>query len=168
MTDFANAVRGEVELDLAGTTFVLRPSYEAVVACEVQTGLSLTDLALAADSGALKLDAAATVTTELIRAWGKETKTNSVAGVQRDKVGKLIYAMGVMLVLPRLAIVLLNAASGGVEASGKLKPIPEIMTPPGIGENSPGSPAPPSDGTPPSSGRARRTSSSRRSKPGSK
>ena len=49
----ANAVRGEVDLDLGGVTFTLRPSYDAVVACEDATGRSLTEMALAADDGSM-------------------------------------------------------------------------------------------------------------------
>lgn len=163
----ANAVRGEVDLDLGGMTFTLRPSYEAVVACEDATGMSLTEMALAADDGSLKIGAASTVVTEMIKAWGKAEKRASAIGVDRAKIGKLIFALGVMHVLPRIAIVLLTAASGGVDVSGKPKPIPEPILP-GIGETSPGSPPPPSDGAPTPSGRRRRTSSSPRSKPGSK
>lgn len=164
---FANAVRGEVDLDLGGVTFTLRPSYEAVVACEDATGLSLTELALASDDGSLKIGAAAVVVTEMVKAWGKAEKRSSAIGVDRTKIGKLIFDLGVMHVLPRIAIVLLNAASGGVDAQGKPKPIPEPILP-GIGETSPGSPPPPLDGAQTPSGRRRRTNSSARSKPGSK
>jgi hypothetical protein len=163
----ANTVRGEVELDLAGTRFVLRPSYEAVEACETQTGMSLSDMALAADAGSLKLAQASIVVTEFIRAWGKETKSASASAVKRERIAKLIFEMGVMVALPRLAIVLLSAASGGVDVSGKPKPMPVAKTPPGIGDDLPGSQEPPSGGRRRSSGRQRATSSSDSLKSGS-
>lgn len=163
----ANPIRGEVDIDLAGITFTLRPSYEAIVACEGQLGLALTEMALAADRGALSIGDTAAIVTELVRAWGKETGSNAARGVNVKKVGQLIFEMGVMTALPRVAIVLLKAASGGVDASGKDRPIPTTI-PSSIGENSQGSPPPPSDGPPASSGRRRRMNSGPRSKPGGK
>ncbi|MBB5684290.1 GTA-gp10 family protein [Sphingobium boeckii] len=109
----ANALRGEVTLTLDGTEYVLRPSYEATLAVEEQTGKSLLDLAVLADDGALTLRQMAIVTTEYIRAWGRETDVKSIAGVQAERIGELIYDTGTILVQPRLAIVLARATTGG-------------------------------------------------------
>lgn len=133
----ANPVRGEVELDLAGTVYPLRPSYEAVVACEKATGLSLTDLALAADRGSLSVEQAGIVVTEMIRAFGKANNIVSAIGVQPEKISRIIFAAGVMAVLPRVAIALLTAATGGVDVSGNPTPIAGTI-PPDIGETSQG------------------------------
>lgn len=163
----ANVIRGEVDIDLAGVSFTLRPSYEAVVACEDQLGLSLTDMAVQADLGKLHIPQLAVIIVEFVRAWGKETGNKPAQGLSADKVGRLIFSNGVMTASPRLAIVLGRAASGGVDASGKEKPIPEMILP-DIGGSSPGSPPPASAGPPPNSGRPRRTNSGPRSKRGSK
>jgi hypothetical protein len=163
----ANVIRGEVDIDLAGMTFTLRPSYEAVVACEEQVGLSLTEMAVEADKGSLHINQLAIIVVELVRAWGKETGSKPAQGLSTKKVGALIFTNGVMTVSPRVAIVLSQAAAGGVDASGKEKPIQELIQP-SIGENSPGSQQPPSGGQPANSGRRPRTSSGRRSKPGGK
>jgi hypothetical protein len=163
----ANVIRGEVEIDLAGMTFTLRPSYEAVVACEDQVGLSLTEMAVEADKGSLHINQLAIIVVELVRAWGKETGSKPAQGLSTKKVGALIFTNGVMTVSPRVAIVLSQAAAGGVDASGKEKPILDTI-PSSIGASSPGSPPPPSDGPQANSGPRRRTSSGRPSKRGGK
>jgi len=162
----ANDLRGEVDLELDGQSFVLRPSYEAVIACERQTGKSLIELAIAADNGTMGTEAAAIVVTECIRAWGRANADRAVAAVNAKRIGELLYDYGVMGVLPRVAIVLSRAASGGVTASGE--PKASTTTAEILADALRASPPPPSDGDPPNSGAQPATSSGRRSKRGSK
>lgn len=140
--DDANAVRGEVDLVLDGRSFVLRPSYTAVVAMEKKTGCALLQLTQLAEQGVLNQETQAIVVTELVRAWGREqnpdeyasaaerTRVNVAKSVNVDTMGELLFSVGVMAVQPRIAIVLGLAATGGCLPSGEVKAtgmtIPEI------------------------------------------
>jgi hypothetical protein len=67
----ANEVRGELSLKLAdGVEYVLRPSHEAIVAFEAETGRGLFDLSRSADTGMLTSSEAAIIATHCIRAHG--------------------------------------------------------------------------------------------------
>ena len=129
----ANAVRGEVDLVLGGQSFVLRPSYTAVVAMEKKTGFSLLQLAQLAEQGVLTQEALASVVTELVRAWGREqildeyaspserSHVTSAKAASVESIADLLYPVGVMAVQPRIAIVLGLAATGGCLPSGEVK-----------------------------------------------
>lgn len=109
-----NWLRGEVSIELEGETYILRPSYEAITAIEEITGRSLLQLMEAADSGALPLKQAAVIVTEFIKAWGREQgdKPHFEKFTAR-RVGELLYDEGMLKVNPRVALVLLNALTGG-------------------------------------------------------
>ena len=136
----ANEVRGEIDLDLDGQRYVLRPSYQAIVACEKKTGMPLIQLGALAEQGLLPLEAQAIVTTELIRAWGRSLVLDEYAsagdrmiatsarGSSVEAIGELLYGVGAMAVQPRLGIVLGLAASGGCLPSGEVKPTAGTMT----------------------------------------
>jgi hypothetical protein len=117
----ANELRGEVDVEFEGVSFVLRPSFEAVQAAEKATGKGLMQLYNEACDGALGIGQAAIVTTELIRAWGRATDNNSARAVNPARVGELIHETGLMNVLARLAIVLGWAVTGGCKADGTPK-----------------------------------------------
>ncbi|MCH4894008.1 hypothetical protein GO308_12870 [Sphingomonas sp. SFZ2018-12] len=121
MTEQANEIRGEVEVTLDGQSFVLRPSWEAILAIEKQTGRSVAQLAFAAEAHELTIETLAIIVTECIRAWGKSIERISVQGVQPDRIGELIFSEGLLKVIPRVAIVLLRAVTGGVLPSGEPK-----------------------------------------------
>lgn len=122
-----NPERGEIELELGGATYVLRPTFEARAAFEKATGLSLVQLAQTAADGSMPLDNAAIVVTECVKAWGKAENVTSAAGANVRRIGELIYEAdgGLMIVLKRLQIMLILAATGGYTASGFPKPKPE-------------------------------------------
>jgi hypothetical protein len=117
----ANEVRGEVDLILDHTRFVLRPSYEAVLAVEKETGKGLIALATAATDGALGLSDAALITAEFIRAWGRSVEDPVARAVDTGKIGELIHEYGLMRVTLRLAMVLTLAATGGCKNDGSPK-----------------------------------------------
>ncbi|KQO51409.1 hypothetical protein [Sphingomonas sp. Leaf257] len=136
----ANAVRGEVDLVLDGQSFVLRPSYTAIVAMEKKTGLALLQLTQLAEQGVLTQEAQAIVVTELVRGWGREqvldeyssaserSRVTAHKGVNVDTIAELLFPVGVMAVQPRIAIVLGLAATGGCLPSGEAKAT-GMMTP---------------------------------------
>jgi hypothetical protein len=117
----ANEERGEVDLELDGTRFVLRPSYEAVIAVEKATGKGILALAFAAKDGGISLTEAGIVTAELVRAWGRSTGEAVAANVDTDRITELIHVYGLMRVTLRLAIVLTNAVTGGCKSDGSPK-----------------------------------------------
>lgn len=121
----ANEKRGEIDLDLAGERFVLRPSYEAINAFETQTGKSVIELAREAGDGTMSLSHAAFVATECIKAWGKSTENATARAVNARRVGELIFEApgGLMVTLKKLEILLFMAATGGVTSAGELKPV---------------------------------------------
>ncbi|WP_267388674.1 hypothetical protein [Sphingomonas sp. GC_Shp_3] len=131
--DDANALRGEVILVLEGQSFVLRPSYTAIIAMEQKTGLPLINIAQLAEQAALTLEAQAIVVTELVRAWGREAQVDEYASAGEkatltaakhasvDSIGALLFDVGGMAVQPRIAIVLGRALTGGCLPSGEPK-----------------------------------------------
>lgn len=168
----ANELRGEVDLELDGIRFVLRPSYEASLAVEKRTGKGLVALATAAADGALGLSESAAITTEFIRAWGRSTDDKIAANVDEGRIGALIHEYGLMRVTLRLAVVLTLAATGGVKNDGSPKQGEARAPATGMEETLDGallgSLPLPSDGPRTTSGAARRASSGRRSKSGRK
>ncbi len=113
MNAAANRARGEVDIMLDGTPHVLRPTFEAAQAIEQATGRSLIDLARAADDGSLSLSAMAIVVAEGVRAWGRDINKPSIAGVNARRIGELIYADGILRTIPRVALFLSAAVTGG-------------------------------------------------------
>jgi len=117
----ANELRGEVDLVLEGETFVLRPSYTAIVEFEKATGKGLIDLADQAIEGKLTLSECAAIVTSMVKAWGVATDNRIAANVNQDRIGELIHEYGLMQVQLRLQIALMNAATGGCRADGTIK-----------------------------------------------
>lgn len=134
MMEDANELRGEVDIELDGQRFVLRPSYTAIIAAEKKTGRPLVELATLAEQVSLPQDAQAIVVTELVRAWGRSLVLDEYATAEEraiatsakhanpDAMGELLYGVGAMAVQPRLAIVLGMALTGGCLPSGEAKP----------------------------------------------
>ena len=171
----ANPYRGEVDIELEGQQFILRPSYTAIIEAEKATGKSLVKLATAAGDGELSLTDTAIVITEMIKAQGKAANDMNLAGVNALRIGELIAEYGLMQTQLRLVIALTNAATGGCKADGT----PKDYDPPGEAKatgrkgatpvaGSPASPAPRSAGRRKASGTQPRTSSGRPLKSGKK
>lgn len=117
----ANEIRGEVDLELEGERFVLRPSYTALIEMEKATGHGLMALAGMAADGELTLTQAAKIVTLMIRAWGKATQNSRVQAVSEERIGELLFEYGLMRVNLRLFKVLGLAATGGCRSDGTPK-----------------------------------------------
>jgi hypothetical protein len=119
----ANKERGEFALILDGASFVLRPSYEAIVAFEAETGKGLIDLARTFMTGNASLQEVATVACHCIRAWGAEKNDTGAQGAQVDKVGRLILdsPAGLQGATLELGPLLILASTGGVNSKGEVK-----------------------------------------------
>lgn len=111
----ANQIRGEISISLDGSEFVLRPTFEASLAIENQTGKSLFAMAYEADEGRLSLAEMGVVVAEYIKAWGRETEVSSTANVNTQRITELIFQEGVAKAMPRVALVLAEAITGGVK-----------------------------------------------------
>lgn len=125
----ANETRGELSLTLEGVEYGLRPSYEAQQAVEAELGKSIEELAMAADRGRMKLAEAATVAGEFIREWGRQIGDKGIAAFNNRRLAEVIVEEGSMLVSRRLGIALYMAVSGGVTASGEVKPVTTTASP---------------------------------------
>ena len=150
----ANEERGEFEIVLDGAPYVMRPSWEAIQAFEPATGRSLLQLAADAERSSLSLSQCAIIVTECVRAWGKQEGITSARGFKAENVAPLLVEAGMFVIQPKLALMLYMAATGGLDASGKMKAaLKNPKTADGAG--SAGSPAPRSGGNRRTSGNPR-------------
>ena len=119
----ANAERGEISLVLDGGTFVLRPTYEAIMAFEEAAGKGLLQLAREAVQGQLRTAEVAQIVTECIRAWGRATGQKSTQAVNAVRIAELIHEseIGLRGAMDTLAALLSMAATGGYTAQGEVK-----------------------------------------------
>ena len=116
----ADPERGELELELAGVPYRLRPSHQAIRAIERKTGFSLLELVRLGNAHALSLDHVGVVSAELIRA-GAGADDAATRAVHEDRIGELAYEEGVVKVTARVTLCLVEAANGGRTASGEAK-----------------------------------------------
>lgn len=143
-----NEARGEFEIMLEGVTYGLRPSYEAIVAFEKATGMSLLESARATSNQSLSVPAAAEIVTACMKAWGAAAGTEAsreqkvAAAVDVPRVGALLVEEGMLLVTKRLEVMLFMAATGGVTSQGEAKAMPTTPTT-GSPTPAPGLPASP-------------------------
>ncbi|HEX8419471.1 MAG TPA: GTA-gp10 family protein [Sphingomonas sp.] len=119
--------RGEHELVLAGVTYRLRPSHQALRGAERKTERSLLELLRLANAGGLSLDEIGIVVAELIRA-GADEKDVVAQNVDAERISELIYEEGLHKAIARVTLCLIDAASGGRKASGEAKAAPASET----------------------------------------
>ncbi len=119
---------GEMELELEGVTYLLRPSREAIQQVERQTGRSLMELGQSAREGRLMLGEISVIVAEFCRAWGREAtgpapdaNQQAAASFKPDTLADLLYEAGVTQLNARLAVVLTGALTGGYDARGKAR-----------------------------------------------
>ena len=121
----ANEQRGEFAIVLAGRTYSMRPTYEAIQRFEGIDGLMLLEMAKAASAGRLSTGACAVIVAECVRAWGKAEEDLVARAFQAEAVGPLIISHGIVDVQERLTPMLVLAATGGIDAEGKRKAAPK-------------------------------------------
>jgi hypothetical protein len=136
----ANDSRGETSLSLEGVDYVLRPSYAACKEIESRLGRSLVELTAAAERQALSLDDLSVIAECMVRAWGNapdgdETPERRTAkSVKADRLGELMFVEGLPRSQMRIYVALAEAVTGGVDASGKKKPVTETTRPTATGD----------------------------------
>ncbi len=117
----ANPERGEITVELEGVPHVLQPSYQAQVAIEQQTGLSLEQLSDGAGRSAMSIEHMAIIVTECVRAHGRATKNGTLSAYTAERVGECIVESGKLMIAKRLELLLYLAVTGGYRASGELR-----------------------------------------------
>jgi hypothetical protein len=123
----ANDLRGEVAITLEGVDYVMRPSYEAIVAVERQTECSLSLIRISAMAETLALENAAIVVTEFVRAQGRAmVERGDQAGApltefNKRRIGEALLETGLKSCFDPIAIVIGRAITGGYTASGEAK-----------------------------------------------
>lgn len=117
--------RGQLSVQLGGADYMLRPSNEAIMQCELETGLALFDLATLASNSRMTLQQMGIVTAAMMRAHGKANPEDPLKtdylGANADRLSMLIYEAGPTRVMGGLALILAGAISGGYTASGEAK-----------------------------------------------
>ncbi len=116
----ANKARGEVELDLGGETYVLRPTFGAVCEIEDAIGANLFDIGR-------KLERAEITAQELVKLT-HACIAQSGASIEVDKLGELIVEQGSLSVIAALVGFCQSYAFGGREE--KKAGIPPGQDPP--------------------------------------
>lgn len=103
MSAAANVLRGEAELRVGARTFVLRPSFAALVAAEGELGPLFALVERAAD-GRLALGELASLFWHCVR--------DRPEGLTREAVGEAVVAQGLAAVTPALRVLLGQILSG--------------------------------------------------------
>lgn len=118
----ANPARGEHEITLAGVTYLLRPSYAALVEIEDTLGKSMVELARLTNDCILPLPDLGELVAILIRAGAAEGDALT-ANVSGERIAELAFEDGVRPVYARATLALLDAITGGRRASGEAKAV---------------------------------------------
>ena len=101
----ANPHRGEVEIELDGKRFVMRPTFQAIAEIEQQTGTGLIALLHRMTDGGLRVSDLAIIVAAGLRAAGEPAS--------REKVGSLLLQDGLEKTLEPASFFLMNAVTGG-------------------------------------------------------
>jgi hypothetical protein len=92
----ANKNRGEVSVKLAGKTYILRPSFQAICSIESEVGKSILDILINLPKEKITLSEMESIIKHGITAYGKN------AQIDQSDIGELIYGEGIINILPSL------------------------------------------------------------------
>jgi hypothetical protein len=118
---------GEIDLELEGVAYRLRPTFEAVREIEKGTGRNLFDLVRQVEQGGLTFDDIGIIVAACIRAEAKASGDGALAMIRPQRAAELVYAEdGGALLAIRTAIhpLLFGALTGGFSAAGEAQPRP--------------------------------------------
>ena len=118
----ANVERGEHSLTLAGATYQLRPSFNAIVAIEETLGFGLIELTRKANAFALSLPDLGEIVAELVRAGAPDGDDGQMLrAVSGERMAELIYEEGTGPAFSAVTLALTDAVMGGRTVSGEAK-----------------------------------------------
>lgn len=116
--------RGQLSIRL-DAEYLLRPSVEAIMEAERETGLSLFDLASLAANARMRFDQLGIVVAAFMRAHGKansdDPQRTTYLGAKPETLAGLIMEAGAPRICAALAILLAGALNGGYTSSGEAK-----------------------------------------------
>ena len=117
--------QGQLSVELDGTAYVLRPSQEAISACEQDTGLSLFDLASLSANARMRIEQIGIVLAALMRAYGKAHPEDPLhatyIGSKPERLAELAYEAGPTRIMAALSVIFAGAINGGYTASGEAR-----------------------------------------------
>jgi hypothetical protein len=99
----ANPHRGEANLEVAGETLILRPTFQALIAAEEELG-SLFEIVEKAAAGTLRL--------EQVVALFDHLSSSRPTGITRQRIGEAVVEKGLTGIAPILRIVLAQILQG--------------------------------------------------------
>ncbi|QQP93565.1 gene transfer agent family protein (plasmid) [Skermanella sp. TT6] len=108
-----NPYRGEVVVELDGRSYVLRPSFQAMVQIEVAAGRGLVPLTRSLMSGEI-------LVTDIVAVLQGAIDAGLPAGskrMTRDEIGEAVFRAGVLGLVPAIVTFLTGCIAGGTEAS---------------------------------------------------
>lgn len=108
----ANKHRGEVEIELGGKTYVIRPTFQCMCEIEAGTGKGVMALAIAWAARNFGIADAAVIVTAGMKAAGEE-------GATLQKVGDMIFEVGLANVTAPIAKFLEMALGGPTKGNAK-------------------------------------------------
>lgn len=116
--------RGQLSITL-DADYVLRPSAEAIMEAERETGLSLYDLASLAANSRMRLDQMGICVAAFMRAHGKACPDDPMIATYRAakpaRLAELIFEAGAPRIMGGLTVLLAGAINGGYTSSGEAK-----------------------------------------------
>jgi hypothetical protein len=118
---------GEIEIELEGVAYRLRPSFQAIREIEQALGHSILEVASAAETGKMSLDDAGVVVAACIRAEAKANGDTALATIKPARAAELIYGEpGGLLLAVRVCIypLLFGAVMGRYQPTGEPRPSP--------------------------------------------
>jgi hypothetical protein len=117
--------RGQLVITL-DADYVLRPSEEAILEAERETGLALFDLASLAANSRLRLEQMGILVSVFMRAHGvacpQDPLITTYRNAKPESLAKLIYEAGIPRIMGGLTVLLAGAINGAYTASGEAKP----------------------------------------------
>jgi hypothetical protein len=116
--------RGQLSIRL-DDEYKLRPSVEAILEAETETGLSLFDLASLAANSRMRLDQMGVVVACFMKAHGKANPEDPLKttylGANAESLAGLIMEAGVPRIMGALTIILAASLNGGYTQTGEPK-----------------------------------------------
>lgn len=109
------SARGEISLVLAGASFMLRPSFGALMALEAELGMGLLSLAKRFANGDFSLGELAAVISAGIKGAGGEVPSDLGDRIAREGVARLAMPIGAFLAAALTGEDPLKEASGPKE-----------------------------------------------------
>jgi hypothetical protein len=125
MKPASTSASGEIDIELEGVAYRLRPSFTAIREIEQALDRSILEVAKAAEMGTLTLDEAGIIVAACIKAQAQATGNHTLATIKPARAAEEIYAgPGGLLTAVRVSLypLLLGAILGKYTPAGEPRP----------------------------------------------